>query len=409
MPELQTFADASHELARFYDNAQTRYTLDNMQALMQFLGEPQNKLQVVHVAGTSGKTSTAYYCAALLTAAGYKTGLTVSPHVDQINERVQINMQPLSEAVFCRALSEFLALIERAPVKPSWFELMVALAYWYFARESVDYAVVEVGLGGLLDGTNVITRADKTCIITDIGLDHTAILGKTLAAIAEQKAGIIQPGNQVFLYEQDPAVMTAVLATADSGHVHVVPPDVSARVDLPLFQQRNFHLAEAAMTNILGRELTGAELQQAAETYIPGRLEVIEYQGKTVVLDGAHNAQKLQALLDSLHVKYPAQPAAALVAFADGDPARLRGALETLGQLTKEIIVTSFTTAEDYLKTAVDPQTVAERAKSVGLHAMAEPDQRKAWAALVARPEQLLVVTGSFYLLGHIRALMLEV
>jgi dihydrofolate synthase/folylpolyglutamate synthase len=409
MPELQTFADASHELARFYDNAQTRYTLDNMQALMRFLGEPQNKLQVVHVAGTSGKTSTAYYCAALLTAAGYKTGLTVSPHVDQINERVQINMQPLSEAVFCRALSEFLALIERAPVKPSWFELMVALAYWYFARESVDYAVVEVGLGGLLDGTNVITRPDKACIITDIGFDHTAILGKTLSAIAEQKAGIIHSGNRVFLYEQDPAVMTAVAAAADPGYVHIITPGESPRTDLALFQRRNFHLAEAAVAEVLDRELTGAELQQAAEAYIPGRLEVIEYQGKTVVLDGAHNAQKLQALLDSLHVKYPAQPAAALVAFADGDPARLRGALETLGQLTKEIIVTSFTTAEDYLKTAVDPQTVAERAKSVGLHAMAEPDQRKAWAALVARPEQLLVVTGSFYLLGHIRALMLEV
>jgi folylpolyglutamate synthase/dihydropteroate synthase len=137
-------------------------------------------------------------------------------------------------------------------------------------------------------------------------------------------------------------------------------------------------------------------------------MESVQYKDKIIVLDGAHNAQKLQAMIDSLHAKYPDTPAAALVGFADGDPERLGGALAVLGQLTQEIIVTSFTTAEDYLKTSVDPSQVAQLASAQGLHATAEPDQHQAWAVLTARPEKLLVATGSLYLLNHVRMLMLE-
>ncbi|MCA9326649.1 hypothetical protein KC976_03555, partial [Candidatus Saccharibacteria bacterium] len=194
VPLLTTFADAQKVLRTYYANAQTKYTLDNMCALMDHIGSPQEKIRVVHVAGTSGKTSTSYYAAALLRAAGLQVGLSVSPHVDQINERLQINGQPLSEAEFCQVLTEFLNAIKDAPVKPSYFELLTAMAFWEYARRGVDAAVMEVGLGGLLDATNVISRRDKICLITDIGLDHTEILGDTLVEIAQQKAGIIQPG-----------------------------------------------------------------------------------------------------------------------------------------------------------------------------------------------------------------------
>ena len=139
---ITSFAAANQYLRRFHDQSKTKYNLDNMRRLMAYLGDPQDKLRVVHVAGTSGKTSTSYYAAALLAAAGQKTGLTVSPHVDQMNERIQINGQPLGETIFCEALSEFLELVEKSSVRPSWFEALMAFAYWYFALSKVDYAVV---------------------------------------------------------------------------------------------------------------------------------------------------------------------------------------------------------------------------------------------------------------------------
>ena len=183
MPQIHTLAEANLALRPFYDYSRTAYTLDVMKALMEHLGNPQNQLRVLHVAGTSGKTSTAYYCAALLKEAGKKVGLSVSPHVDTVNERLQINGQPMPEAEFCKVLSEFLDVVAESGIKPSYFELLVAMTYWEFARQKVDYAVIEVGLGGLRDGTNVIERADKVCLITDIGLDHTEILGHTLTKI----------------------------------------------------------------------------------------------------------------------------------------------------------------------------------------------------------------------------------
>ena len=138
--------------------------------LMALAGNPQDRLKTVHIAGTSGKTSTSYYIAALLGAAGKTVGLTVSPHVDSITERIQINGQPLPDAEFCQELETFLDIVKQAPQPPSYFELLYAFALWVFGRRHVDYAVIETGMGGLYDATNVATRADKVCVITDIGL-----------------------------------------------------------------------------------------------------------------------------------------------------------------------------------------------------------------------------------------------
>src|SRR4051812_41410959 len=139
--QLKSFAEINEYLTRFYRNQRVVYSLDNMRGLMNYLDNPQDKFKAVHVAGTSGKTSTAYYMSALLAAGGGKVGLTVSPHIDEINERLQINNQPLPEKEFCAALTEFLMLMEAGPIKPSWFEVMIAFAYWYFAKEKVDYAL----------------------------------------------------------------------------------------------------------------------------------------------------------------------------------------------------------------------------------------------------------------------------
>jgi dihydrofolate synthase/folylpolyglutamate synthase len=172
MLRIETFSEASKLLAKFIPpDRPTSYTLDRMEQLMDYLGNPQNRLSVIHIAGTSGKTSTSYYIAALLHATGKTVGLSVSPHIDTIAERAQIDLRPLEESDYCEQLGIFLELIEKSGIQPSYFEVLVAFMYWLFDRRGVDYAVVEVGLGGLLDGTNVVDRSDKVCVITDIGFD----------------------------------------------------------------------------------------------------------------------------------------------------------------------------------------------------------------------------------------------
>ena len=401
VPLLTTFADTQKVLRTYYANAQTKYTLDNMCALMDHIGSPQEKIRVVHVAGTSGKTSTSYYAAALLRAAGLQVGLSVSPHVDQINERLQINGQPLSEAEFCQVLTEFLNAIKDAPVKPSYFELLTAMAFWEYARRGVDAAVMEVGLGGLLDATNVISRRDKICLITDIGLDHTEILGDTLVEIAQQKAGIIQPGNQVFAFAQGPEVMSVLRAHG----VHELSDNDNALLpQLPHFQQRNLGLARAGAEAVLGRGVTDKELALAATTVVPARLEKIAHKDKIVLVDGSHNAQKMAAMLDGLQQLYPDQKPSALVAFVAGHNQRWQEAITTLLPHIDQLIITEFYSEKDYPKHSVQAQTVADFAG----RGLVVPEPEKALDKLLQMPGQIVLVTGSFYLLNHIRPRLLH-
>lgn len=412
---MTSFADVQEALRPLYDNSRTNYDLDNMSKLMEFLGNPQNRLRVVHIAGTSGKTSTAYYAAGLLQAAGHSVGLTVSPHVDEINERVQIDGVSLDERTFCKEFSIFFELLKKSGVPASYFECMVAFAYWEFARQQVDYAVVEVGLGGLLDGTNVVSREDKVCVITDIGLDHTEILGDTLSKIAAQKAGIIQPGNHVFMYGQTDEVNEAVAneVQKQTAILHLVP-DASAKVPsegLPAFQKRNLWLAAYAANYVLSRddsqELTEKQIEKAIQTHIPARMEEFRIGGKTVIVDGAHNAQKLKTLLDSVHEKYPGQKIAALVGFVEGDAFRLHQALEAITENTEHLIATSFYSEKDYPKRSVSPDQIVVQCQELGFNDIQTTTMpAEALAELLGRPEKLLLVTGSFYLLNHIRPLI---
>lgn len=416
MTQIKTFAEAHAALRQFYGkHADGPYTLDRMRRLMDYLGSPQDKLRVIHIAGTSGKTSTAYFIASILQESGAKVGLTVSPHVDEVNERIQINLVPLPEKEFCQELSEFLTLVGASDILPSYFECMVAFAYWEFAKQEVDYAVVEVGLGGLLDGTNVATRADKVCVITDIGFDHTELLGDTLGKIAAQKAGIVQPGNPVFTYEQDPEVMQAIQEAirTNSGSVLQVVPQLSTRKveGLPLFQERNFCLAKAVTDWVFTRDdrpnLSDTQILHAATVYIPARMEIIKHGDKTIIIDGAHNAQKLQTLLDSVRVQYPGRPIAALVGFIEGDNLRLKQSLDILMTHIQTLIATTFYTEKDYPKHSVPSNVIVNYCKQLNwLHADAIDDPKAALEKLLACPEPVVLVTGSFYLLNHIRPLL---
>ena len=177
--------------------------LDNTLRLMEHVGNPHQHLRAVHVAGTNGKGSTSHLIAAALQAAGYRVGLFTSPHLVSLTERIRINGQPIPEDTVAEFVSSHKAFLDE--LQPSFFETMTALGFWYFAQQRVDFAVVETGLGGRLDSTNVLTPL--LSVITNIGMDHTEFLGNTLAKIAREKAGIMKPGVPCVIGETHPQTM----------------------------------------------------------------------------------------------------------------------------------------------------------------------------------------------------------
>lgn len=419
MRRITNFAEAKTELAKFVPALGTlrkSYQLDDMIRLMDQLGNPQNSYKVVHLAGTSGKTSTSYFSAALLRAAGKKVGLTVSPHIDEVNERVQINLTPLAEDVYCQELTEFLAILDTKDVIPTYFELLVAFAYWEFARQGVDYAVVEVGLGGLLDGTNVMTRADKVCIITDIGLDHTHILGNDIASIAAQKAGIILPENHVFTYGDDPEALRVIAETAAAKQAvlhQVQTPNIDAQNELPGFQQRNWNLARAAYDYIADRdglpELSGEQLAETQHTYVPARMEIVHYKGKTIVFDGSHNAQKIGVLCKALRERFASAEIAVLFGLVEDKEEQLQGAIQAITSVAHSIVATPFRPGQDLPRTFLSPDAIAKACHKVGFNEVtAAPTTKEAIDMWLARPEPVLLATGSFYLLNTVRPIILR-
>lgn len=412
MRTIKTFAEAEQAINDFVtpSNIGENYTLDRIKELLGHLDNPQDKFKTVHVAGTSGKTSTCYFIAKMLESGGYKTGLTISPHITEINERVQIGLKPLPEKNFCNELEKFLTILNKLSIRPTYFELMVAFAYWYFAKIEVDYAVVETGLGGLLDGTNTILRPDKICVITDIGLDHTSILGNTLKLIAQQKAGIIQEHNHVFMYDQGAEVTEQILAIAKEEHavLHLIQGSGKISTDLPPYQERNWNLAKQVCEFILktnGKDLNEEEWLGTAKVIIPGRTETITYGDKTIILDGAHNAQKMKTFIDSFKQKFPGESPAALLAISDDKD--LDAIARELEGVASFIIVTSFKSNQDLQKISIDPKKLAKYftvSKTV-----VEADAGKALALLLKRPEKTLLITGSLYLISEARKALAKI
>lgn len=391
-------------------------TLQRMQPLMEALGNPQDKLKIIHVAGTSGKTSTAYYIAKMLQQPGTKVGLTVSPHIDKVTERLQINSEPIDEWTFCEELGTFLSVIEPVRPQPTYFELLVAFAYWYFEKSGVDIAVVETGFGGLHDGTNVAQSSDKVCVITDIGLDHIAILGDTLPKIAAQKAGIIHPGNQVFTYRQPSDVMEVFERHCREvgATLHVVEQEtlrqqfgIDELSELPLFQQRNWLLARQVceyVAKISSRETANILLEESTSVQVPGRMEIMQVAQKTLLLDGAHNQQKMQAFAESFQQYFPGRKATVLLSLKK-DKA-YRQVFKILKPITDVLIVTSFDALQDLPVSSMDPEVLAAAAKQEGFNEVhVLPNIKDAYMKLVSMPGSYGIVTGSFYLLGLIRKL----
>lgn len=387
------------------------YRLDRMREVLKVLDNPQEKFKAIHVAGTSGKTSTSYFIRALLEAGGQRTGLTVSPHIVAVNERVQIAGLPIDETKFLRYFNEFLRIIEQADLRPTYFESLVALAYWIFAQEDLDYAVVETGFGGLLDGTNTIARADKVCVLTNIGLDHTHILGDTVEKIAYQKAGIIQPHNHVLVRLQQASVM-AVFRERVAGQQATLQEvdEMDAPDFLPEFQRQNWAMARATYEYLRRRdelpELSGEQLEYAAHQMPPGRGEVYLIGDKTIILDGAHNPQKLEIFLHSLRAQGYAS-GAVLANIVEAPDTKLTGCIAEIEKFATHWIVPEFRVGQDVMnRHSFAADYVIEHAGNMSIEKI--PDIHEALAALLRRPESTLLITGSLYLVSLLRPELLK-
>lgn len=388
------------------------YTLQRMKQLMSYLGNPQEKYQVVHVAGTSGKTSTCYYLAALLGFSGMKVGLTVSPHIDEVNERVQINLKPLPEPVFANAFGDFMQKVDSSDLNPTYFELIVAFAYWYFAEQKVDCAVIETGMGGLLDGTNIVANPSKMCVITDIGLDHTELLGDTLSKVSEQKAGIIQSGNIVFCLEQSREAIGVIKRVADQKDAKITTVSFDERDDrtsaLPAFQQRNWQLAYQSTTHLLEQLRLDLPAETAilksVRTSIPGRMEVILVHNKTVILDGAHNEQKMHSLTHAIMRKFSNREITVVFALSQRPDKEVHKIINELQSVAHHMIIVRSLRGQDVPKKSQDIQWITQACDDLGNSDYEVVNNlEQGLAVAMARPEGYILVTGSIYLVASLR------
>jgi len=401
---LQQFMPPAH-------TQRSKYSLARITGLMKLLGNPQDKLKVIHVAGTSGKTSTCYFVASILSHAGLKVGLTVSPHIDKVSERLQINGEPVADKEFMNALNDFIEIVKASKLKLTYFEVLISMAYWYFAAQKVDVAVIETGLGGLLDASNVVSSKNKLCVITDIGLDHTEVLGRTIEAIAEQKAGIIQPGNSVFMYRQAQNVVDVFKnrCTEQKAELHFVDPASMAQFDdLSLFQKRNWALAfvvvRAWLVDNNKPALKPEQIEAAHKVVIPARMEIQKLGNKTLVLDGAHNAQKMQAFVDSFQAMFPGKKAAVLLAIKKGKD--YKQVLDILLPVTSRLVLSSFKSYQDMPFASVEHNLLAKACKQRNFFNFVVTDNLKdAYKQLLKMESDILVVTGSLYLVSAVRQL----
>ncbi|WP_282071705.1 bifunctional folylpolyglutamate synthase/dihydrofolate synthase [Polaribacter atrinae] len=278
--------------------------LTNTLVLSKELNFPEKKFKSIHVGGTNGKGSTSHMLASILQEAGYKVGLYTSPHLKNFTERIRINGIEISEkkvSSFIEKHKDFLE-IQRL----SFFEMTVGLAFDYFAEEKVDIAIIEVGLGGRLDSTNIITP--EVAVITNIGLDHTQFLGETLPEIAFEKAGIIKNKIPVVIGEEQEAVKSVFIAKADESKAPIYfasDDDKSYKTDLlGDYQQKNTKTAVAAIKKLTGFKISIENIENGLlnvvkNTNLKGRWQILQEHPK-VICDTAHNKDGLSIVLDQL-------------------------------------------------------------------------------------------------------------
>ena len=382
-----------------------RFGLDRMHRLMTVLGLPQRRFASVHVVGSNGKSSTVRFCAAILERHGLRTGSYTSPHLSSFRERIEVGEEAISEADFAAAVTraaQAAELVNRTAEPDdhvTQFEALTAAAYHELARRGVEVAVIEAGLGGRFDATNVIPS--KVQALTSVSLEHTRWLGPTLTDIAREKLDVVHDHGTLVVGELDPEVRAVAEEVAAERHARLV---TAAPTDLPLraaggFQHVNFGLAAAAAEAFLGRGLDDGALKEAAsQTLVPGRLEPVGERPLTL-FDGAHNPSGAHALADSLaDVLGSRRPRVAVIGVLEDKDAA--GMLESLLPHLDHVVFTRPANPR-----SLSPATLVTLAEKLGgppVETVAGPRAALARARELAGPEGAVLATGSIYLIADL-------
>ena len=379
--------------------------------ILETLGSPQNQIPAIHIAGTSGKGSTAYYATSLLNRAGYTTGTLVSPHIASVAERSLINGQTLPKQEYLHYFQAFANLCVVHSLHLSYFEFLTIFSFWLFKEIDVDYIIIEAGIGGRLDTTNVISRSPTVRVITDIGLDHTELLGNTLTEIAQEKAGIIHQNDSTVMNRQTSEIEMVVRQRAESqfSQFSIASPIIDDFLKiLPDFQQRNWTLAYCAVEKRLALDekpsLPKEVLEKSVHITIPGRLEKRNVNGVNIIFDVAHNPQKIRALIDSLRKLYPDKKPIFVVAFGQNKHSSLAESLAIIDNLAQLAYATTFSANYGKNHCNIQPENIRHVMKSA---VEIEHNPNKALEKAIKKARQLdtyVVVTGSFYLVSEFAA-----
>lgn len=453
--------------------------LERMRVLLSLLDNPQEKFKSILIGGTSGKGSTAYLTSHILRTAGYKTGLFIKPHLHKINERIQLNGLAIDDKQLVTLLNKVIPAVNQMETmragQPSYFEILVAMAFLYFAQEKVDIAVVEVGMGGEYDATN--TLYPLISVITNVSLDHTEFLGDTVEKIAKTKAEIIKKVKSEERRVKSKKLI--VITAAKQESVKKIIEDRSKKVDATLYQLgKDFHyqikktdihgsvftfsekgyksefhisligdyqvenasLALEIVFNLVqfGFPLSDLSIQNALQTAsFPGRFEIINYKLKNsstllafhfrLILDGAHNPEKMYSFLKSLRTLFPQQKKIFVVAFKKSKD--ITAMLKEIIPVADYLILTEFHATTDMAKNeSMKISNISRRGgipRLRGQYSISNTKTKnkiiidsdknsknafeKALEIAKKEPGAIIIVTGSLYLVGEVRSILIKV
>lgn len=399
----------------------SRFGLERTNELLERIGNPHKKLKFVHVAGTNGKGSTCAMLAKTLSLAGYRTGLYISPFINRFNERMQIN----GEEITNEELAEITAMIkphaEAMADHPTEFELITVIAFEYFYRKNADIVVLEVGMGGELDSTNVIDTPELA-IITNIGLDHTRELGPTITDIARTKAGIIKPGGDVLIYDQNPEADSVFASVSFEKHarLHITDHNRISNVSVSfdalrlsfapygelvcglsgIYQAHNVAVVVTAIERLQqkGWKISEQNLKDGLRTVRwPARFELLQ-QNPVFIADGGHNPQGIAAVVESLKAHFPERRITFLIGvMADKDIPHM---IDQLAPIAQEFI-----TVTPNNPRSLDANALSTLLSDRGLTATASESISQGVHLAISRAgkDGIVCALGSLYLLGDVR------
>ncbi len=413
--------------------------IERSRGFFELLDNPQDRFSAVHIAGTSGKGTVAHMIESLLRHTGSKTGLHTSPHVYDIRERCMVNGElPLEQDyahTVSRLIAPILAMEHTESGRPTYFEATNAAAFLTFAEQGVDYGVIETGLGGLYDSTNTISRSDKLAVITKLGLDHTEVLGDTIEKIAYQKAGILPKDGDAIVWRPDePKALETLRSVAierhttlyfvDSTHFTITNSQSDSmemtyhddrrtirNIRLPAggtYQAENATVAIRTLLFLAERDdltLEDSEIHRAmSDVVMPGRHEKTHLFDREVILDGAHNPQKIAAFLETIDSSN--KKPVFVVALKKTKEAQ--EIFDLIAPVASHIVVTQFFTQQDgvlanFAYKALELGDIASNMSDVPVVVHEDNLQALIDACGTAVDNQQVIVLGSFYLLGEIR------